>query len=108
MQNKTAYRLFQGKSGRAYTYGYIDPNAVLPFGAGNYIVAKDKGNDIDIIYVGEANSIYGEFINTMLWTNAKAAYGADLIFGHPHLDPAARDSEKRDLVDQWNPPMNLP
>jgi hypothetical protein len=108
MQKKNALRHFSGASGRPYLYGQLDPNnlSLLTFAAGNFIFAKDKGDDMDILYVGESASIYGEIVNTTIWTSAKARYGADLIFCHPANDPAARDTEKRDLAEQWRPPMN--
>jgi hypothetical protein len=108
MQNKNAQRLFSGVSGQPYQYAQIDTNNPSPLilMAGNFIFAKDKGDDMDIIYIGESESIYEVLTATRLWHTAQSAFGADLLFGHPGIDPAARDAEKRDLVDQWRPPMN--
>jgi hypothetical protein len=108
MQNPMTFRNFSGKSGATYLFGQANPNdpTTLPMQGGMFIFAKDKSNDIDIIYIGEADSIYGEIINTTLWNTAKLQYGADLIFGRPRPDPLARAAEARDLIAQWTPPMN--
>lgn len=108
MQNRNALRWFSGASGRIYTYGQLDANnlSLLTFSAGNFIFARDNGSDMEIVCVGEAESIYGILTNTTAWLTAKARFGADLIFCHPAGDPAARDAEKRDLIKQWQPQMN--
>lgn len=107
MQNPMTYRNFSGKSGAIYLFGQANPNdpTTFPMQGGVFIFAKDQPNDIDIIYVGEADSIYGEITKTTLWNTAKSQYWADLIFGRPRPDPLARKAEAQDLIAQWQPPM---
>jgi len=60
MQNRNAYRLFSGASGRVYLYGQLDLRrpSLGAFSAGNFIFAKDRGNDMDIVYIDESEGNY--------------------------------------------------
>ena len=100
---------FSGASGRAYIYGEIDPETVMapawPLPAGNFILVPKIKNEIDILYVGEAEDVWQTITQTPLWAYAKAR-GANFIYAHASNDPLARAAEKLDLVVQWKPPMN--
>ena len=106
MQNRNGWRFFSGGTGRAYLYPELDlrDDSPLPFSGGNLIFAKDKGDDMDIVYIDESEDVRGEIAKR--WSFAKVQYGADLIFCRPEADPLVRDAEKRDLMNQWSPPMN--
>jgi hypothetical protein len=110
MQSMGSMRAFSGLSGRTYLYTEVDPNNVGPLllAAGNFIFGRSNGTDIDIVCIGESNSVYGTMINTTIWLQAKSQHGADLLFTHLAADPAARDAEKQDLIGQWKPPLTVP
>lgn len=106
MKDPTAFRHFSGKSGKPYIFGRVymgDDNPML-MAAGNFIFAVETPEGMDIIYVGEAESLFRGIES--LWNTAKVRWGTDLIFGHRHSDPAARMAERDDLLAQWHPPMN--
>jgi hypothetical protein len=110
VKNPGAWRNLPGKSGGPYLYPHIDPNDPSPVWvtAGNFVLAKSRGNDMVIIYVGEAPNVYEAVMNTGLWDAAKLRYQTDLLLTHGQDDPLLRDLERRDLVDRWRPPMKWP
>lgn len=99
-----------GKSGKNYRYWFLhglkadDIQAV----AGNYAFVKQlpNGNFVPL-YFGEAEVLNVRVPNHDRWDDAKR-HGITHVMGH--TTPAgeqARLDEERDLIQQWNPPMNI-
>ncbi len=99
---------FQGASGEHYTYAYIDKNNLkaTPMQAGNFVFARSTSSGPIVIYAGEANSMYGAFLNKTIWNSAWLDYKANMILIHPRFDKQARQMEQLDLVKKYKPPMN--
>ena len=92
---------------RTYHYGRLNPEIEIPgFIGGNFILARD-GTPPEVIYVGQAASIYQALTETQLWPRAKAEFGADAIYMHRELDERKRMAEQADIAQRHQPPMNL-
>jgi hypothetical protein len=99
-----------GNSGKMYRYWFIDSitaNGIQAV-AGNYAFVKQlpNGNFVPL-YFGEATSLQDRIINHDRWADAKRA---GLTHVMAHTTPAgeqARLAEERDLIQQWDPPLNV-
>ncbi len=99
-----------GKSGTKYRYWFLDDitangiNAV----AGNYAFVKQLANGNFLpLYFGQAEDLKARIPNHDRWDEAKRA-GVTHVMAH--TTPAgeqARLDEERDLIQQWNPPLNV-
>lgn len=100
---------FEGASGRHYDYALLNQKtrASFPMCGGNYLFARQLGNEMQIICAGETDSIWNVFVATALWETAKKTYGATAAYTHLNPDHRARQMESHDLVSKHKPPMNL-
>lgn len=103
-------RWFSGASGRRYNFTLVAPEhlGTIPYQAGNFIFARVENDDLKIAYVGDTSSIVNTIFNTTIWNIARKDHKVTQIYFGPQSDPEKRDETKRDLVDQWHPPMNDP
>jgi len=100
---------WNGKSGTAYRYWSVDnlTAAGLQAVAGNYAFVKQlpNGNFIPL-YFGIAESLRDRLPNHDRWNEA-VRLGATHVMAHTTpAGEAARLAEERDLIQQWNPPLN--
>ena len=100
---------WNGSSGTSYRYWSVDSLAPISLQAvaGNYAFVKQlpNGNFIPL-YFGVAESLRDRLPNHERWNEA-ARLGATHVMAH--TTPAgetARLAEERDLIQQWNPPLN--
>src|ERR1700704_1107985 len=100
---------FQGASARHYEYALRNEKtrAAVPMSGGNYLFARQSGIELEIICAGETDSIWNIFVSTALWETAKKTYGATAAYLHLNADRKARQVESSDLVNKYQPPMNL-
>jgi len=100
---------FQGATGRPYDYLPINTEnpGAIPMSGGLFIFAESTLREPRVVYVGEADSIYGTIINTTLWNIARRDHRADSIYVHLLKDQKARRAEQTDLVARYQPTMNL-
>jgi hypothetical protein len=99
---------FDGASGRRYLFSRLSPDNIsaLALAHGVYILGREDSDGITPIYIGEAESVYGEIINTTKWNEAKLDHHANSMFFWLLKDPVSRAEAKRDLVENFHPPLN--
>lgn len=101
---------FTGKSGTIYRYwNLISPTAAgIQAVAGNYVFAKllQDGTYLPL-YFGEAVDLQARIPSHERWQEA-VRLGASHILAHTTQGgESARQNEERDLIQYWNPPLNV-
>lgn len=99
-----------GRSGAKYRYWFltsIEASGIQAV-AGNYAFVKQlpNGNFVPL-YFGEASDLRARIPSHDRWSDAKRA-GVTHVMAH--MTPggeAAQLAEERDLIQQWNPPLNV-
>ena len=97
-----------GASGKLYTYWLDDPASTFKNEGGNYAFVKQlpNGNFVPL-YFGQAKSLQNRLPSHERWPDA-LRLGA--THSMTHTTPAgeqARLDEERDLIQRWNPPLNV-
>lgn len=100
-----------GNPGKIYKYWLSVPGTSFKDEDGNYGFARQlpNGNFVPL-YFGETNSLHlrlSNLSNHERWTEAKRPGATHLM---SHTTPAgeqARLVEERDLIQKWNPTMNV-
>ncbi|HYM17955.1 MAG TPA: hypothetical protein VEU06_05280 [Micropepsaceae bacterium] len=100
---------FEGASGRSYDYVSLNLKSreAFPMGGGNYVFTRPSGSDVEIVFAGEADSLWSVFVSTMLWDIAKKRHGATGACVHLNGDSRARRLERTDIINRHCPPMNM-
>jgi hypothetical protein len=99
-----------GKSGTSYRYWSLEniTAAGIQAVAGNYVFAKQLPNgNLVPLYFGVADDLQARIPNHERWAEA-VRLGATHVMAHS--TPAgeqARLVEERDLIQYWNPPLNM-
>jgi hypothetical protein len=98
-----------GKSGQLYRYWILTNITMegIQAAAGNYAFVKQlpSGNFVPL-YFGETENLRDRILSHDRWDEARRA-GLTHVMGHTTPAGAqARLSEERDLIQQWNPPLN--
>ena len=99
-----------GLSGQSYRYWFLsNPRvpAAIKSVAGNYAFVKQlpNGNFVPL-YFGIADDLSNRIPNHERWSDAVRA-GATHVMTHTTPSGAsARESEEKDLIQRWNPPLN--
>jgi hypothetical protein len=97
-----------GNSGTAYRYWFVTDTSTLVAKGGNYAFVKRLPNANFLpLYFGQADNLWARIPNHERWDEAKRM-GATHVMGH--TTPAgetARLSEERDLIQRWDPPLNV-
>lgn len=97
-----------GLSGKTYRYWLNDMANGFREVAGNYAFVRQlpNGNFIPL-YFGESENLKDRLSNHEVWPQARRL-GATHVMTHTAPDgELARFAEERDLIAQWNPPLNV-
>jgi len=103
----------QGASNRHYDYASADVKNIrtsLLFQApANFLFVRWlEPTAFEILYAGEAPSLYGMLIQSPnLWDIAQQQYGATALYARPNGNEKNRKREKADLVEKYAPKMNV-
>lgn len=106
----TNYIDWRGNNG-AYRYWFVEKpreSSSIQAVAGNYAFVKrlPNGNFVPI-YFGIADNLSNRISNHERFDDAVRA-GATHVMAHTTpAGEAARIAEERDLIQQWNPPLNV-
>jgi len=99
-----------GQSGATYRYWFLSDltaagiNAV----AGNYAFVKRLPNGKYVpLYFGEAESLKDRIPNHERWADAVRAGATDVMAHSTPSGDKARLAEERDLIQRWNPVLNV-
>jgi hypothetical protein len=101
---------WNGTSGKTYRYWFLDD--ISPAGiqavAGNYAFVKQLADGKFLpLYFGEAQDLQNRIPNHDRWADAKKA-GVTHVMAHTTQGGVeARCAEERDLIQQWNTPLNV-
>src|SRR5262249_27283175 len=99
-----------GRSGTKHRYWFLDritADGIKPEG-GNYAFVRQLTNgNFTPLYFGQAENLQARIPCHERWDDAKRA-GATHVMAHTTQGgEAARLAEERDLIQQWNPPLNV-
>ncbi|UTP41150.1 hypothetical protein M9M90_08215 [Phenylobacterium sp. LH3H17] len=95
-----------GKSGNRYRYTTLEEDRILPPAGANYIIAKPGSQGVDILYVGETDSLARTVWRDQL-ARAKDTYGSEVdVLTRLNVRSAVRMAEREDLIEEYQPPMN--
>jgi hypothetical protein len=101
---------FIGKSGATYRYwNLIDITAAgIQAVSGNYVFAKLLADNTYLpLYFGQADNLQARIPSHERWPEA-VRLGATHVLAHSTLTgEPARLAEERDLIQYWNPPLNV-
>lgn len=97
-----------GRSGRSYQYAFVDMSRPFNTVAGNYVFAKQMLNGRFVpLYFGETSDFSGRMPSHEVW-QAAIAMGATHAMAHTTQGgELVRRAEERDLIEGWNPPLNV-
>jgi hypothetical protein len=107
----TDYIDWTGASGKTYRYWFLETPrnaAVIKNEGGNYAFVQQMTNGkFAPLYFGEGDSLQGRIPNHERWPDANRL-GVTHVMSHTTpAGEAARLAEERDLIQHWNPPMNV-
>lgn len=96
-----------GKSGARYRYQSIEPDRMLPPAGANFIIAKpSSGNDVEILFAGETDSLSRAPWREPL-AEARDRFGDDVdVLTRLNVRSAVRRAEQDDVIEEHQPPMN--
>ena len=97
--------VWDGRSGRKYTYWIYRIGTDFNPAPGNYIFARGVGNSYSPIYVGESGDLSERFDNHHKMACIKRN-GATHIHVHANANENARLAEEFDIVAKWDPVCN--
>jgi hypothetical protein len=107
----TDYIDWNGASGKIYRYWFLETprnSASIKNEAGNYAFVRQLPNgNFTPLYFGLADSLQGRIPNHERWNDVIRA-GVTHVMSHTTPSGATvREAEERDLIQQWNPPLNV-
>jgi hypothetical protein len=97
-----------GASGMKYLYYPTMPGSTWLDKPGNYLFCKWNARNWVIQYAGECQSFSTRIPTHERWGEAVRDYGVTMAFSHVTQGGVdARQREERDLIQAYNPPMNI-
>lgn len=97
---------FVGKSGARYRYSTLDEDRFLPPAGANFVIAHKVGQTRTIVWAGETDNLAGRVWRDTL-AEAKDRYGEVEVLTRLNVKSAVRREELADMIDGYEPPMNL-
>ena len=94
-----------GASGARYRYSPIDENRFLPPAGANYVIAELTEEGARVVYAGETDNLASQTWRADL-EKAKRKYGDATVLTRLNVTRAVREAERRDLIDNYHPPLN--
>jgi uncharacterized protein related to proFAR isomerase len=94
-----------GASGARYRYSPIDENRFLPPAGANYVIAEITEEGAKVVYAGETDNLASQTWRADL-EKARKKYGGAQVLTRLNVTRAVREAERRDLIDNYHPPLN--
>lgn len=94
-----------GKSGNRYRYTALEEDRVLPTAGANYVICKLGSRGVEVLFVGETDSLARVAWRDQL-AKAKDVYGDADVMTRLNVRSAVRVAEQDDLIEEHSPPMN--
>ncbi len=95
---------FPGKSGASYRYTRLEEGHPLWPSGGNYVYVREDGERCDVVYVGEAESLFRGYHDH--WDRAREDHGATAVYIRLNVAGSVRRAEQADIAAKLLPPMN--
>ena len=90
-----------GKSGALYRYSVLEEDRVLPPAGANYVICKPADRGVDILFVGETDSLARIAWREQL-AYARDTYGDDAdVLTRLNVRSAVRLAEQEDLLEEY-------
>jgi excinuclease UvrABC nuclease subunit len=104
--NETVH--WPGASGRTYEYWFLDLHGSIKSEPGNYMFVRRLPNgNFSPLYIGQADNLASRIPNHERLADARRA-GATHVMAHTTQGgEAARLAEERDLIQRWQPQLNV-
>jgi hypothetical protein len=94
-----------GASGARYRYTPIDENRFLPPAGANYVIAEITEEGPTVVFAGETDNLASQSWRSEL-EKAKRKHPEATVLTRLNVTRAVREAERRDLIDNYHPPMN--
>ena len=94
-----------GKSGALYRYTALEEDRILPPAGANYVICKPADRGVDLLFVGETDSLARLAWREQL-AKARETYGEADVMTRLNVRSAVRQGEQEDLIEDHQPPMN--
>ncbi len=94
-----------GASGARYRYTPIDENRFLPPAGANYVIAEVSDDGPKVFFAGETDNLASQTWRADL-DKARRNHGGAMVLTRLNVTRAVREAERKDLVENYHPPMN--
>jgi uncharacterized protein related to proFAR isomerase len=94
-----------GKSGARYRYTPLEEDRFLPPAGANYVIAEVTREGATVVYAGETDNLANQSWRSEL-DAARKKHPAAKVLTRLNVTRAVREAERRDLIEQYEPPMN--
>jgi hypothetical protein len=95
-----------GKSGVRYRYTRLEEERFLPPAGANFVIAQETSDGPHVVYAGETDNLANQTWRSALET-ARKTYTDAKILTRLNVTRAVREAERVDLIEHYQPPMNL-
>ncbi|MDZ4374738.1 MAG: hypothetical protein U1C74_25440 [Phenylobacterium sp.] len=96
---------FAGASGARYRYSKLDEERFLPPAGANYVIAELNDEGPTVVYAGETDNLANQTWRGDL-EKARRKYANATLLTRLNVTRAVREAERRDLIDNYHPPLN--
>lgn len=94
-----------GASGVRYRYAPLDENRFLPPAGANYVIAEITDEGPKVVFAGETDNLASQTWRADL-EKARKKYSSATLLTRLNVTRAVREAERRDLIDNYHPPLN--
>jgi len=94
-----------GKSGARYRYTPLEEERFLPPAGANFVIAELTRDGARVVYAGETDNLASQTWRQTL-EKARQTYAKAKVLTRLNVTRAVREAERRDLIDQYAPPLN--
>src|SRR5688572_6006453 len=94
-----------GASGARYRYAPLDENRFLPPAGANYVIAEITEEGPKVVFAGETDNLASQTWRADL-EKARRKYTGATLLTRLNVTRAVREAERRDLIDNYHPPLN--
>lgn len=96
---------FAGASGARYRYSSIDEGRFLPPAGANYVIAELTAEGTNVVFAGETDNLASQTWRADL-DKARRRYASATVLTRLNVTRSVREAERKDLVENYHPPMN--
>jgi len=94
-----------GASGARYRYSTLEESRFLPPAGANYVIAELTDEGATVVYAGETDNLANQTWQGDL-EKARRKFANATLLTRLNVTRAVREAERRDLIDNYHPPLN--